>query len=106
MTTRFATGLAATVARVAQAAGRIERPILILHGEADPICPAEGSRRFFAGLDPRIARCSRLSVYPSLRHEIFNEPERERVWADVLAWLDDPAVAAADPGRGGAAGSL
>ncbi|MEZ4333876.1 MAG: alpha/beta hydrolase [Myxococcota bacterium] len=102
MTTRFATGLAATVARVVQAADRIERPILILHGGADPICPVEGSRRFFAGLAPGIARCSRLSVYPSLRHEIFNEPEREQVWADVLAWLDDPAVAVADPGRAGA----
>lgn len=105
MTTRFATGLAATVARVVRAADRIERPILILHGGADPICPAEGSRRFFGGLAPRIARRSRLSVYPSLRHEIFNEPEREQVWGDVLGWLDDPAAAADEPVRDAPDGS-
>ena len=87
MTARFATGLFAMVSRVREAAGRIERPILILHGEADPICPAEGSRRLFAGLEPQIAKQSRLSVYPGLRHEIFNEPERESVWQDMLAWL-------------------
>lgn len=98
MTTRFATGLAATVSRVVEAAGRIERPILILHGEDDPICPVEGSRRFFAGLEPRVARRSRLSVYPGLRHEIFNEPEREQVWGDMLAWLDDPKGTTDDRG--------
>ena len=87
MTARFATGLFAMVSRVREAAGRIERPILILHGEADPICPAEGSRRLFAALEPQIAKQSRLSVYPGLRHEIFNEPERESVWQDMLAWL-------------------
>jgi alpha-beta hydrolase superfamily lysophospholipase len=28
-----------------------------------------------------------LRVYPELRHEIFNEPEREKVFADVLKWV-------------------
>lgn len=27
-------------------------------------------------------------VYPDARHEIFNEPQQERVRADLLAWLD------------------
>jgi alpha-beta hydrolase superfamily lysophospholipase len=53
-------------------------------GEADPICPPSGTRRFFEGLavEPR-----RLQIYPGLRHEIFNEPEHERVFEDVLAWV-------------------
>ena len=56
----------------------------MLHGEADPICPASGTRRFFEGLsvEPR-----RLQIYPELRHEIFNEPEQQRVFEDVLAWV-------------------
>ncbi len=88
MSARFAAGLFSMVSRVRDAAGQIERPILVLHGEADPICSAEGSRRFHAGLDREIAKQSGLSVYPGLRHEIFNEPEREQVWQDMLAWLD------------------
>jgi len=87
MTARFAAGLFATVERTASAAARVARPILILHGGADPICPPEGSRRFHAGLDPTVARHSRLSIYPALRHEIFNEPEREAIFAEMHAWL-------------------
>lgn len=87
MSARFAAGLATTVARVADDASRVERPILILHGEADPICPVSGSRRFHAGLAATIGKSSRLSVYPGLRHEIFNEPEREQVWGEMLEWL-------------------
>ncbi|MBY0399780.1 lysophospholipase [Myxococcota bacterium] len=87
MTARFADGLSTMVERVAASACRVERPILILHGEADPICPVSGSRRFYAGLAPAIGSSSRLSVYPGLRHEIFNEPEHEQIWQEMLAWL-------------------
>ena len=89
MSARFAAGLFSMVGRVREAADQIERPILVLHGEADPICPAAGSRRFHAGLAPAIAESSRLSVYPSLRHEIWNEPERVAIWQDMLTWLEN-----------------
>jgi alpha-beta hydrolase superfamily lysophospholipase len=29
-----------------------------------------------------------LRLYDGLYHEIFNEPERDAVLADVIAWLD------------------
>jgi len=89
MSARFAAGLFSMVEQVGRAASRVERPILILHGEADPICPVSGSRRFHAGLAPEIIKSSRLSVYPGLRHEIFNEPERETIWREMLAWIGD-----------------
>lgn len=89
MSARFAAGLFSMLGRVREAADQIERPILILHGEADPICPVSGSRRFHAGLSPAVAERSRLSVYPSLRHEIWNEPERVAIWHDMLAWLEN-----------------
>ena len=66
-------------------AGDVEVPLLVLHGEDDPIAPPEGSRTFAAGLT---SPGSDLRTYPGLRHEIFNEPEAESVYADVLAWLD------------------
>jgi alpha-beta hydrolase superfamily lysophospholipase len=60
-------------------------PVLVLHGEDDPICDPQGSRRFHAGLtDP----ASELRLYPGLRHEIFNEPQAERVYADAVEWLE------------------
>ncbi|MFO0690774.1 MAG: alpha/beta hydrolase [Myxococcota bacterium] len=89
MSARFAAGLAAMVERVAASARAIERPMLILHGGDDPICPVSGSRRFHAELAPEVAKRSRLTVYPGLRHEIFNEPEHEAVWREILDWLND-----------------
>jgi len=84
MTTSLASELIRAIERTAKSAARVRVPILMLHGEADPICPAAGTRRFFEGLavEPR-----QLQIYPELRHEIFNEPEHLRVFEDVLAWV-------------------
>ncbi|MCG8590008.1 MAG: lysophospholipase [Proteobacteria bacterium] len=85
---RMTAGLAAAfldeIQRTAARAGELEVPVLVLHGGADRVCLPEGSERFHAGL--RTAG-SEFIRYPELKHEIFNEPEREQVWGDVLAWL-------------------
>jgi len=78
--------LSAAIARTARSAARVKLPMLMLHGEDDTLCPARGTREFFAGLE---TKGSALRVYPGLRHEIFNEPERESVFRDVLEWLQD-----------------
>lgn len=88
MTVRFAAGMNAMIDRTAAFAGRVERPMLILHGGLDPLAAPSGSEAFHAGLAPQIASESALKIYPELRHEIFNEPEREAVWQDMLDWLD------------------
>lgn len=84
MTTSLAAELIGAIARTVGSAGRVRVPLLMLHGEEDPICPSAGTRRFFEGLavEPR-----RLQIYPGLRHEIFNEPEHVRVFEDVLTWV-------------------
>jgi len=84
MTTSLAAELLATVPRTAAAAGEVRVPMLLLHGEDDALCPVEGSRAFHAAL--RVPG-SALRVYPGLRHEILNEPERETVLQDVLDWM-------------------
>jgi len=88
MSVRFAAGMSSMISAVRGAADRIERPILILHGGADPISPPAGSRYLHAGLTDEIAKKSELQIYPELRHEIFQEPEREQVWLDMLRWLE------------------
>jgi alpha-beta hydrolase superfamily lysophospholipase len=85
MTTSLAAELLGAVPRTAARALEVEVPLLMLHGEEDPLCPAEGSRAFFDGL---AVAGSDLRIYPELRHEIFNEPERERVYLDILEWLE------------------
>lgn len=88
MTARFAAGLFATVDALRAAFDRIDRPVLILHGGADPICPVAGSRLLFERLSPVVAKQSRLTVYPGLRHEIFNEPEHAAIWDELQAWIE------------------
>jgi alpha-beta hydrolase superfamily lysophospholipase len=70
--------------RTLAGAADVHIPMLLLHGEADPLCPASGSRTFHEQLG---TPGSDLRIYPELRHEIFNEPEQERVFADLLEWL-------------------
>ena len=85
MTTSLAAELLAAVSRTAARAAEVAVPLLMLHGEDDPLCPADGSRAFFDGV---AITGSDLRIYPKLRHEIFNEPEREGVFGDILGWLE------------------
>jgi alpha-beta hydrolase superfamily lysophospholipase len=72
------------VVRTASNAFQVQVPLLLLHGETDGLCPAQGSRAFHAQLR---GAGHRLRIYPQLRHEILNEPEQEQVLEDLLAWL-------------------
>jgi alpha-beta hydrolase superfamily lysophospholipase len=84
MTTSFGAELIGAMERIAQGSQEVALPMLVMHGEDDPICPPEGSRAFF----PRVRGSgSALRIYPKLRHEIFNEPEQEDVFQDALEWL-------------------
>lgn len=70
-----------------EGAGRVSRPMLLLHGEADPLCQPDGSRRFFDALPRGEVAGSDLRIYPGLRHEIFNEPDQRRVFQDMFDWV-------------------
>ena len=62
----------------------INLPILIMHGTADQLSDPEGSRLLYE----RIGSTDKtLKLYEGFYHEIFNEPEREQVFADMEAWL-------------------
>lgn len=74
----------AAMERTLAGAERVSVPVLVLHGQDDTICSASGSRRFHQALR---TRGSLLRVYPKLRHEIFNEPEQEEIFRDMLDWL-------------------
>jgi alpha-beta hydrolase superfamily lysophospholipase len=66
-------------------AARIDVPVLLMHGKQDTLCPVAASEEFAAQLG---SSGSALQIYPELRHEIFNEPERERVYEDAWRWIE------------------
>jgi alpha-beta hydrolase superfamily lysophospholipase len=68
-----------------QRAAAISAPLLVVHGEADKLVPVEGSKRLVecVGSDD-----VHLKIYPDLYHEVFNEPEQERVLDDVTSWIE------------------
>jgi alpha-beta hydrolase superfamily lysophospholipase len=66
------------------AAGRIATPLLLLHGEQDPVTCVRATRDFF---DQSISRDKTLRTYPDMLHETHNEIGRERVIAEVLDWI-------------------
>jgi alpha-beta hydrolase superfamily lysophospholipase len=85
MTTSLGVELLQGAARVAHMGARLRVPLLLLHGEEDPLCAVEGSRSFHADVQ---SPGSALRTYPGLRHEIFNEPEREAIYGEALEWLE------------------
>ncbi len=88
MSTALAAGIMDTVPAVHSAAGEVCMPMLMLHGEDDPLCPPAGSRKLFERLPKETVTGSELHTYPRLRHEIFNEPCREAIFQDVLSFVE------------------
>ena len=66
-------------------ARELRLPTLILHGTADTLVPLAATRPVYQafGTRDRIVK-----LYDGLYHEVFNEPERERVTADLFRWLE------------------
>lgn len=60
-------------------------PLLLIHGSDDLLAYPRGSQEF-AEL---VAGDCTLKIYTGLSHELHNEPEREQVLGDVMAWIDE-----------------
>ncbi|HEX9975406.1 MAG TPA: alpha/beta hydrolase [bacterium] len=63
----------------------IDLPILIMHGTADRLSDPEGSKQLYERVQ---SKDKTLKLYEELYHEILNEPEKEKVLADIVEWLD------------------
>ena len=81
---RLAHEMFSTARRTRGAGAGIRQPLLIVQGEDDRLCPAQGSERFFAGVThpDRIRR-----TWPQTRHEPHNDLDREEVTATIRDWL-------------------
>ncbi|MBN1311538.1 MAG: lysophospholipase [Anaerolineae bacterium] len=59
-------------------------PLLMIHGDADTICPVSETLSFFEQVT---FADKELKVYPGGYHESHNDIEHEQVMADVEGWI-------------------
>jgi acylglycerol lipase len=78
-------GLVELMAEGQDGASALRLPMLVLLGARDQIVRPQAARRFVATLDPR--NCE-VATYVNGWHLLLRDHQRERVFADILAWVD------------------
>ncbi len=84
-TARLSTEVTAAIRRVQDAAPRLATPVLLQHGGADRMVPAEGTRRFAGRAGP--AYCTYIE-YPGAYHALAADLDAPAVLADLTAWIE------------------
>ena len=82
---RLATELDGSMTGILKSAYRITLPIIIVQAGEDRLVDPEGARIFF---DKAGSEDKTLKIYKGFYHEVFNEPEKGRVFGDIEKWLD------------------
>ena len=86
ITVRLGAELIAAMERARAEANRITLPILILQGGADRLVDPSGANALYEKVS---STDKKVIVYDGFFHEVFNEPERDRVLTDVERWLEE-----------------
>jgi lysophospholipase len=73
------------MSKLGQLMPTITLPILIMQGSEDRLVNHEGSKLLYAKVG---SQDKTLKIYDAFYHEIFNEPDRAKVFADLDAWLE------------------
>jgi len=73
------------MAYLQQRAHELRLPVLIQHGSADELVPLSATYPVYQQLG--LAKRRTIQIYDGLYHEIYNEPERDRVIRDLETWL-------------------
>lgn len=85
LTAAFGAALMDRAATFSEEAPSLAVPLLVIVGGADQLVDPVGIRTLF----PSFGSVDKtLSEYPGLAHEVFNEPERDVVLAELINWLD------------------
>ncbi len=97
MTMRLGSEMIQAMRRIGVEASRIKLPLLILQGSEDRLVDPSGARM----LHDRVSSTDkRIILYPRLYHEVFNEPEHDRVLRDVEDWIEAHLPFENSPGSG------
>ena len=84
-TIRLLAELVDAMKRVKAEAHTLTLPILMLQGTDDVIVDPEGATRLY---NLATSEDKTLKIYEGFYHELFNDPEKERVLEDVKTWLE------------------
>jgi alpha-beta hydrolase superfamily lysophospholipase len=60
-------------------------PLLLIHGTDDPLTSPAGTEAFFKKLTQPDKT---LKIHPGMRHETHNETGRDKVFAEIVEWMD------------------
>jgi alpha-beta hydrolase superfamily lysophospholipase len=66
-------------------AASISLPLKIMHGSADVMTAPSGSQFLHNSV---ASSDKQVTIYDGLYHEIFNEPEGETIFAEMVSWMD------------------
>ncbi len=86
-TARLGREILRTMKTVSTSLDRLRIPTYVLHGSDDTLVPVSASEPLESL--PNVTR----RVWEGLRHECLNEPERDEVIAEIVAWLDGQLTA-------------
>ncbi len=84
-TARWYSETLATQRAVLAGAARMALPTLVMQAGDDRIVSPDAARRFHDALG---APDKAFVLYEGFYHELFNEPDKDRVFADLGEWLD------------------
>lgn len=87
-------GLVQLMDEAVASAPALDLPVLVLMGERDEIIPPDITARFVERLDPEHCRAV---LYPDGWHLLLRDLQRERVWQDIVVWLEGEDPAEAEP---------
>jgi acylglycerol lipase len=84
-TARLAAEMLKAMQSVSRQAAKITLPIMIVQGSADKLVDPAGAQELF---DAVSSADKEIRVYGGLYHEVFNEPEHDKVLRDIEIWLE------------------
>jgi len=84
-TARLAAEMLKAMQHISAQVSKITLPIMIVQGSADRLVDPVGARMLY---DTVSSAEKEIRIYEGFYHEVFNEPERERVLRDVERWIE------------------
>jgi len=88
-TVRWGTESLDTVERIKGGMAGIDLPLLVVHGEDDPLNLLAGARALYEAVP---GADKTIRVYPGVLHEPHNDVGHEQLAADITAWLEHLSI--------------
>ncbi len=82
---RIGAELLSAMMRITDEASKLTLPMTIVQGAEDILVEPSGAQMLY---DKASSADKTLKIYEGMYHEVFNEPDRERVLKDVESWLE------------------